>query len=112
MNHQTTCKNLIEEISPESIGKTIKFIRTYKGITQKKFAEEVGISVSYVSLLEKGKKSVSSTTLMRIAQVFHIPLFLLVFSATDPRVQEKFPTELRRQLSLLVFTSLNEQELK
>ena len=51
------------------IGKRIKRVRKEKGFTQQQFAEAVGISVNYLSDVERGKSSVRLEKLVTIINV-------------------------------------------
>ncbi len=57
-------KNLVERLNQltgadESLGKTIKTIRLCDEMTQKQFADILGVTVSYLSDLENGRKIAS-----------------------------------------------------
>ena len=43
----------------KDIGTRIKKVRTKSGLTQIKFAEDIDISVNYLSEIENGKKCIS-----------------------------------------------------
>lgn len=51
------------------IGKRIRRVRKEKGFTQQRFAEAVGISVNYLSDVERGKSSVRLDKLVTIINV-------------------------------------------
>jgi len=52
----------------------IRTLRERKDITQEQFAERCGISVSFASLLERGKRSPSYETLIQVAQALEMPV--------------------------------------
>lgn len=64
----------------KQIGAQIVYYRKIKGITQEKMAVEVGISPQYLSRIENGSypKSVSLSTLMRIADYLGVPISKLM----------------------------------
>lgn len=64
----------------KKLGARIVYYRKIKGLTQEKLAEEVGISPQYLSRIENGNypKSVSLSTLMRIAKVLDVTMSLLM----------------------------------
>lgn len=70
------------------IGKAIQTVRKRKKISQGDAAQAAGITSSYLSLLEKGKKDNPSTELLeRIAQAIGVPLgviYFLTVSSGDP----------------------------
>ena len=66
-----------------NIGNAIKKLRQEKGLKQIDFAEKCGLSQSYLSLIEKGKKEPTLGLLKQISSSLSIPLPILVFLALD-----------------------------
>jgi transcriptional regulator with XRE-family HTH domain len=64
----------------KKIGARIVYFRKIKGLTQERLADDVGISPQYLSRIENGSypKSVSLSTLMRIAQKLEVPMSKLM----------------------------------
>ena len=56
------------------IGKNIKEIRKSNGYTQEKLAEEIEVSVRYISDIEQDRTKPSYEVIIRICNVFHISL--------------------------------------
>lgn len=56
---------MLEVLKKEEVD--IKLLIAKKGISQKEFADEIGISNSYLSLLINGKKNPSPSTAGKIA---------------------------------------------
>ncbi|MBI3183707.1 MAG: helix-turn-helix transcriptional regulator [Myxococcales bacterium] len=56
------------------LARRIRMMRERKGITQEDFASRCGISVSFVSLLERGERSPSYETLVEVASALDISL--------------------------------------
>lgn len=54
------------------IGKTMKFLRSTTELKQEEVAGKAGISVSYYSLIENGKRSLSLETLGKVCNVFEV----------------------------------------
>lgn len=52
----------------------IKEIRRKNGMTQKDFANKIGMNISYFCRVEKGATLVTDTTLKKISEEFGIPL--------------------------------------
>lgn len=52
----------------------IKEIRRRNGMTQKDFANKIGMNISYFCRVEKGATLVTDTTLKKISEEFGIPL--------------------------------------
>jgi transcriptional regulator with XRE-family HTH domain len=80
-----------------STGDRIREIRETKKLTQDQLAEKSGISKSFLSEVENGKRNVSSEYLLRIANVLGASIdFLLRGATTGFAVREPitFPPEL------------------
>ena len=60
------------------IGENIKQLRTDRGLTQKDFAKETGISRSYLSDLENNRKSPTVETLEKVARKMNTSLKFLI----------------------------------
>lgn len=66
-----------------NIGNAIKELRKQKGFKQIDFAEKCGLSQSYLSLIEKGKKEPTLSLLKQIASTLSMPLPILFFMSLD-----------------------------
>ncbi|SFP99275.1 helix-turn-helix domain-containing protein [Salibacterium halotolerans] len=53
-------------------GTTVKAVRLYLGMTQREFADETGIGVSWLSQIENGRVEPSDRIRMAIAKIFEI----------------------------------------
>ena len=81
-----------------NLGKAVKLCRVKRGLTQSELAQQANISVSYLSLLERGKRDPNISTVEDIASALKVPMSILVFLASDndelshisPEVAEKF----------------------
>ena len=62
----------------EAIGKTIKYIRKQKGISQEKLAEQIDSHQVYISEIERGLKMPSLLVLNEMAKCFGMTLTELV----------------------------------
>ena len=71
-----------------NIGKAIKLCRTQRGLSQVELAEKIGISVSYLSLVENGKRDIKISTLANIADTLQVPLPIIVFLSADEKERE------------------------
>ena len=65
------------------IGDVIASIRRRKRIEQKAMAEKLGISVSYLSQIERNSRIPSGKLLTKIADELDIPLSALLFETID-----------------------------
>lgn len=86
-----------------NLGKAIKSIRSQLGLTQNELALRAGISVSYLSMLEKNKRDPSFSTLEKIANALNIPLSILVFLSADRTELDNMNDDLIQKLSHTVF---------
>lgn len=67
----------------EFVGNKIKERRKEKGISQGQLADMAGVSLPYISDIENGKKNISISILMSIAEVLEVtPNYLLGVSPT------------------------------
>lgn len=62
----------------DAVGKTIKELRTKRGISQEKLAEEINSHQVYISEIERGLKMPSLSILYEIAKCFDLSLTDLV----------------------------------
>lgn len=58
----------------EKFGKRLRFIRRQKDLTQEQLAELVGLSVEFVSNMERGINSPSFNTLEKLEKVLNTPI--------------------------------------
>ncbi len=54
------------------IGQRLKVLRTTLGLTQAQMSEQLGVSASYITLIESDQRPASAKLLMRLAQVYDI----------------------------------------
>ena len=90
------------------LGNAIKVCRAHSGLTQARLAKRAGISLSYLSLLENGKRDATFSTLESIAEGLKIPLNLLFFLASDSEELQGLPEGVRDKLSSVILRLLNE----
>ncbi len=60
------------------LGKNIKYYRIKCNITQEQLSERVNLSVRYMSDLENGKVNVTLSTLISIAKIFNVEVYMLL----------------------------------
>lgn len=71
----------------QRFGKRLREIRLSRGMSQEQFAEKVGISVDFLSLIERGRNAPSFETLDRIAGRLRLPVAEL-FTFDDSGVRK------------------------
>ncbi len=65
-----------------NLGLNLKTLRTSKSISQKELAKELGITPTYLSLIENGNKKPSLSLIEKFAQILEIPLALIFSELT------------------------------
>jgi|SRR5699024_7893969 len=79
-----------------AIGDNVKAIRTEKTLTQEKLAEQMGISRSYLSDIERNRKNPSSKTIKALAEKLDVSMLYLttgnktIKDLSDNELQEQF----------------------
>ena len=56
------------------VGPRVRRMRLERGLTQKKMAEELGISTSYLNLIERNQRPVTVQLLLKLGQSYDIDL--------------------------------------
>lgn len=67
------------------IGSSIKYFRDQRGLSQKALAEAIGITASYLSLVESNQKVPTIGLLEEVARKFDVPLPILMFFALEEK---------------------------
>lgn len=93
-----------------NIGKALKLCRTQKGMTKTKLAENSNISVSYLTLLEQGKREPNISTINEICKALQIPPSILIFLASDSSEQQGISLELAEKLSYLALSLMEHED--
>lgn len=93
-----------------NIGNAIQLARTRRKLSQAKLAERVGLSVSYLSLLERSRRDPPLSTLQRIAAGLHVPLEILFFLGAEDNELSGINKDLAGQLAAMALDLLNEPE--
>lgn len=95
INYTMTSQDPIEENI--AMGKRIAQLREDSGKTQKQLADKAGISVTFLSEVENGKRNISMGKLLSIADALDTTSDYLArgtYSENRPRTVDKFPPEL------------------
>jgi transcriptional regulator with XRE-family HTH domain len=87
------------------LGARIKSLRQGRGRTQEQLAERVGLSVNYLSRIERGLENPTLDTLLGVAEALKVePVELFTFHHEEPD-----PRRLRQLLARLVGEAKDEQ---
>jgi transcriptional regulator with XRE-family HTH domain len=81
------------------LGNAIRLCRSRKQLTLASLAELAGLSESYLSLLERGARDPTLTTIQAIARGLEVPMSLLVFLGSEPSETSSLPSDVREKLS-------------
>lgn len=93
-----------------NLGRSIKMCRTNRGLSQEDLATRIGMSASYVSLIEQGKRDPSISTVEGVASALGVPVSLLTFLAADPDELRGVPEDVRDKLAGVAFKLLNAKQ--
>lgn len=85
------------------VGKVIKNIRKSKGFNQTQLANNIDITQSYLSLIEKNKKEPNLSTLKKISNILEVPLPIIFFMS----LEESDIPERKKEAYELIFPSVN-----
>jgi len=92
-----------------NIGYAIKLCRQQRKLTQGELAKRAGVSVSYLSLLERGERSDPGlSSLESIAKGLDVPMTLLLFLAAEEDDLKGFTPELKEKLSAAALNLMRE----
>ena len=89
------------------IGATLKKLRNKKSLTLEDISTMTGLSVSYISCLERDKRNINFSTLEKIAKAISIPLPVIIFlsaSEDDFDKEDKTLTALQSTLTAYILS--------
>lgn len=70
-------------IDNASLGKTLSEIRKRRGLTQRVVADQTGLTVNFLSLVENGERGLSTEALNNYAKAVNVPTEFITFLAGD-----------------------------
>jgi transcriptional regulator with XRE-family HTH domain len=74
----------------KDFGHRLRTIRLERKMSQEKFAEHVGISVDFLSLIERGRNAPSFETIERMARRLRVPVMTLFdFGERESSIQRR-----------------------
>lgn len=96
-----------------NLGRAISLCRKQRGYNQAELAKMAGISVSYLSLLERNERNDPAiSTIQSLAEALRIPSGILFFIAADENELSGLPNELKEKLSYTALSMLNDSNGK
>jgi len=81
------------------IGRALKVCRSAKGLSLEVLAERAGLSQSYLSMIESGKREPTLTSIEKVAVALDIPTPIVLFLAADKEDLRGLDTETAQRLS-------------
>ena len=90
-----------------NIGQAIQLARSKRKLSQAALAKRAGISVSYLSLLERGRRDPPLSTLQRIAAALVMPVEILFFLGAEEGELGHLNRDLAGQLAITELELLN-----
>ena len=81
-----------------TVGGVVRAIRTHRGLTLDELSAETGISISYLSLIERDRREPSLSNLGTLAEAFGLPVGVLLLLGTDTSRLEKSDAEISEQI--------------
>lgn len=93
-----------------NIGGAIQLSRAKRRLSQAALAKRAGISVSYLSLLERSLRDPPLSTLQKVAAALNMPLEILFFLGAEGGELSGFNKELAGQLAVAALELLNEPD--
>lgn len=91
-----------------NLGHSIQLARSKRKLSQAALAKRAGISVSYLSLLERGRRDPPLSTIQRLAAALVMPVEILFFLGAEEGELGQLNRELAGQLAITALELLNE----
>jgi len=87
-------------------GEILYRLRGARGLSQDRMAQTLGISASYLSLLERGKRPATMKVMRTLANWLGVAPGLLLLQAMDPQSLESRPRRLVKDVQRVLQKSL------
>lgn len=97
------------------LNQALRLIRTYHDLSQTELCKELGISNSYLSEIESGKKQPTIELLTKYSDHFEIPLSSILFFSENmdaPRPTSKLRTSIAKKVINILEWVENKNEAK
>lgn len=95
------------------LNKALKIIRTFHDVSQSEMSGRLGISNSYLSEIESGKKQPSIEILTRYSESFEIPLSSILFfseNMDNPKPSDKLRLHVAKRIVSILEWNQNRNE--
>lgn len=91
-----------------NLGKALTLCRNQKGLTKTQLSERTGLSISYITLLEQGKRDPNISTIESISSAMNIPISIFIFLASDHQEKAGMSEALVEKLSHAALSLIDE----
>ena len=91
-----------------NIGRAIRLCRSQRRLTQSELSARSGLSVSFLSMIEKGQRDPALSSLEATAKGLEVPLNILMFLAAEKDELVGMSDELKEKLSKATLELLKE----
>ena len=89
------------------LSEALRLIRTFHDLKQKQLAEQIGLSRSYISEIEKGHKIPTLDVIEKYSTRFKIPVSSIMFFSEQLAVGEKTTAKLDRAHGVIARKIIN-----
>ena len=83
----------------DALGKTIKFLRFRRGLSQADLAEKAGISITFLSTIERGIKFPQAEMLSKLAKALDVEVFELFKADAVPTDSKVMMSQLSEDIT-------------
>jgi len=83
----------------DDLGKTIKFLRFRNGLSQADLAEKAGISITFLSTIERGIKFPQPDILSKLSKALNVEVFELFKADVVPTDSKKMMSQLSEDIT-------------
>ena len=91
-------------------GNALRIIRSSRNMSQVDLAENAKLDPSYISLIEKSKRTPSMETLKKVTQVLNVPLHLFVLLSSNRRDIQNLSARKRSDIAEILLDLLLDSE--
>lgn len=93
-----------------NISKALKFCRNQRGLSKTELAKKADISISYLTLLEQGKRDPNFSVVDKLCGALNIPMSIFIFLATDKNEIKDIKPELANELAFIAMQLINNED--
>lgn len=93
-------------MNSKRVGQAIKLCREAAGLSQRRMADLLKVSPSYLSLVESGKRRANLETLEAVARELGVPSSLIVLISAEPSELAELSPDLHGRIEARVFELL------